>query len=415
MEKIKNIFEKYKIAGIILIIIIILLRALFYWIGYMEKEPEKSANHFLNLYYSIEDKTISDLYYSVESGDNPLDGKKSSEKFIQLIKEKYSLLMTEKGYQVSLANRFIPGLEIWIDETIYSADIKSLNLKNKNQYPDGRVYFEYNVDIDLVLINGEVENTILQGEIVMKKEDKNWKVDVFKPNQQDIQIISKYKKSILSVINWDVKDVKKVELYWQFTSSGGQNADNSIIDFGSSIDFEMPAVNDFSYVVKIFDINDNLLVQDSFTSDFSQGKDVSLYILWDKNKENVILSTTITSITGSVDPEDITNNKDNIVYIIQKCNKGQIENYVELSLSTSSELVERTIMEYMLSSAGGEIFDVTQLDEYYIIIDSLNYQDDSFEIYKDTVDGKIYMQYQRFGRRVPISNDSYSNILSLFD
>lgn len=258
--------------------------------------PEEIAERFLLEYFNVEDSAIADYYYNematkaIESYDTNTE---VFEGFDKLVEEKYGPWMTERGLEEAMSNRFVPGIEMFSRETGNKISAKSVAFTDEREYSDGRIYYSYTIPIQIILADGEKDKMDVTGEIVMELVEEEWKVGVFRPNLQELSGLMVYSISNLILTNWDVEEVSKVEVSWEGASSGATNASGSNMELGSSFPFRMPDEEDLTYLVKVSDNKDQILIEEEFTSDFSAGRDFELYIMWDESQENVVLSDSL--------------------------------------------------------------------------------------------------------------------------
>jgi len=73
------------------------------------------------------------------------------------------------------------------------------------------------------------------------------------------------------------------------------------------------------------------------------------------------------------------------------------------------------VMDHMLRSAAWEGIDVRELDEYYILSQTLAEEGETKESYIYIDQGEIFYQGGLDGRRSNIKEESYESIKSFFD
>jgi len=416
-EDSKNI--NWKIVGVVLLIAI---AGIFIWNARSgdENTPERMAYNFLKDYYTVDDSELADFFYEEVVG-NPKPNMDALEEFGNMVKEKYGPLMTVEGLEEAMANRFIPGGGVSVRGTGNKMFADSVTLIDYQEYKDGRIYYKYQVPVEIVLANGEVENTMVVGEIVMKEVEGEWKVDVLRPNFRDLSRLISYGVSNLKITNWDVEEeVWRVEVNWDSTLNGGTNADSTAMELGASFDFIMPNQEGLSYAVKVFDKEDSILVQEEFTSNFSPGRNMELYIMWDKNRESVVLSESYDAIIGgSEGPTPIVVQggefQRSIKTSLKKVVNGKVDRTVEIADNCSMDIITEVVMDHMIRSAAWEGIDVRELDEYYILMDHLFEEGETKENYIYIDQGEIFYQGGLDGMRTNITEDSYESIRSFFN
>lgn len=403
--------------------------------------PMDKAEAFLNEYYTVQESELAEFFYEEVAlpYDSNMEAMEAFEEFGKMVEDKYGPWMTERGYQEALANRFVPGVEMFGRRTNNRMTAQSVVLSDEQTYQDGRMYYTYEVDVQIQLEDGETELIPVAGEIVMEKVQEEWKVDVFRPKAEGLQELMSYGVSNLRITNWDVEDkVVKVEVSWEGGSAGAINADGSEMgieetpelrmpstemDLGTSFEFRMPDEASLNYTVRIFDMEDEVLVEDEFQTNFSSGRNFQLYIMWDETRENIILSESYDSaiIGGAEGPTEIVvveeegEFQQTIQYTLQKVVKGHVERTVQIGDSCSVDIVTKVVMDHMVRSAAWEGIDVRELDEFYILRQTLTEEGETKENYIYMDQGEIYYQGGLDGRRSNITEESYKSIESFFN
>ncbi len=396
------------------------------------EEPMEKAEAFLNEYYTVEESELAEFFYEevVEGYEHNMD---AVEEFEKMVEEKYSPWMTEEGFQNALSNRFIPGVEMFGKRTYNSMTAQSVALSGEQEYKDGRMYYTYAVDVQIQFEDGETEVIPVTGELVMEEVQEEWKVDVFRPKPEGFQEMMSYGVSNLRITNWDVEDkVGKVEVSWEGGSSGAVNADGSEMGLeespefrmpstemglGTSFEFRMPDEASLNYTVTVFDMEDQILVEDEFQTNFSSGRNFELYIMWDSSMENVVLSESYDSaiIGGADGPTEIVLSDSNIQYTLHKVVDGQVKRIVKVVDDCSVDIVTEVVMDHLVRSAAWEGIDVRELDEYYILMDHLFEEGETKENYIYVDQGEIFYQGGLDGFRTYITQESYENVRSFFE
>jgi hypothetical protein len=335
-----------------------------------------------------------------------------------MVEEKYGPWMTERGYQESLANRFLPGVEMFGRKTGNRMTAHSITLMDEEEYQDGRMYYTYGVDVQIQLEDGETEVIPVTGEIVMEEVQEEWKVDVFRPKAEGLQELMAYGVSNLRITNWDVEDkIGYVEVYWEGGSGGAINADETAMGLGETFSFRMPSDKNLLFNVRLFDTEYNALVEYGFETNFSSGRNFELYIMWDEARENIILSESYdNAIIGGADgPTEIIVSDDSIKFTLQKIVEGQVEKTVQIADSCSVDIVTKVVMDHMVRSAAWEGIDVRELDEYYVLMDNQFEDGETKENYIYIDQGEIFYQGGLDGMRSNITEESYKSIESFFN
>jgi hypothetical protein len=388
--------------------------------------PMEKAEAFLNEYYTVQESELADFFYEEVAlpYDPNMEAMEAFEEFGKMVEEKYGPWMTERGYQEALANRFIPGLEMFGRKTYNRMTAHSIALTDEEEYQDGRMYYTYGVDVQIQLEDGETEVIPVTGELVMEEVQEEWKVDVFRPKAEGLQELLTYGVPNLRVTNWDVEDkIGYVEVYWEGGSGGAINADETAMGLGETFSFRMPSEKNLLFNVKLFDTEDNALVEYGFETNFSSGRNFQLYIMWDEIRENVILSESYDSaiIGGAEDPTEIVvveeegEFQQTIQYTLQKVIKGHVERTVQIADSCSVDIVTKVVMDHMVRSAAWEGIDVRELDEFYILRQTLAEEGETKENYIYMDQGEIFYQAGLDGMRSNIKEESYKSIKSFFE
>jgi len=388
--------------------------------------PEEKAEAFLNEYYTVQESELADFFYEEVAlpYDPKMEAMEAFEEFGKMVEDKYGPWMTERGYQEALANRFIPGVEMSVERTYKIITAQSVALMDEEEYQDGRIYYAYEVDVQIQLEDGDLEVIPVTGELVMEEVQEEWKVDVFRPKAEGLQDLMTFGVSNLRITNWDVEDmVGYVEVSWEGGTGGAVNADGTAMGLGETFSFRMPSEENLLFNVKLFDLGDKVLVEYGFETNFSSGRNFQLYIMWDSEMENVVLSESYDSavIGGADGPTDIVvveeegEFQQTIQYTLQKVVKGQVERTVQIADSCSADIVTGVVMDHMLRSAAWEGIDVRELDEYYILSQTLAEEGETKESYIYIDQGEIFYQGGLDGRRSNIKEESYESIKSFFD
>lgn len=385
-----------------------------------QEGPMDKAEAFLNEYYTVQESELADFFYEEVAlpYDPNMEGMEAFEEFGRMVEEKYGPWMTERGYQESLANRFLPGVEMFGRKTGNRMTAHSITLMDEEEYQDGRMYYTYGVDVQIQLEDGETEVIPVTGEIVMEEVQEEWKVDVFRPKAEGLQELMAYGVSNLRITNWDVEDkIGYVEVYWEGGSGGAINADETAMGLGETFSFRMPSDKNLLFNVRLFDTEYNALVEYGFETNFSSGRNFELYIMWDEARENIILSESYdNAIIGGADgPTEIIVSDDSIKFTLQKIVEGQVEKTVQIADSCSVDIVTKVVMDHMVRSAAWEGIDVRELDEYYVLMDNQFEDGETKENYIYIDQGEIFYQGGLDGMRSNITEESYKSIESFFN
>lgn len=151
----------------------------------LEDGHEKGAREFLDKYYSVEDTESMEFFHQFADADYE-KSEDALEEFVKAVENEYSPFMTEEGLQTAMSNRFIPGGEMYVMGQRNRIQFKTLEFDEFREYDDGRIYYSYSASLNVLMVDGDVQVAGASGEMVMKEEDGKWKVDVFRPNNQEI-------------------------------------------------------------------------------------------------------------------------------------------------------------------------------------------------------------------------------------
>src|SRR5690554_1555869 len=113
-----------------------------------QEGPMEKAEAFLNEYYTVQESELADFFYEevAISYDPKMEAMEAFEEFGKMVEDKYGPWMTERGYQESLANRFVPGVEMYVERNYKMITAQSVALTDEEEYQDGRMYYTYGVD-----------------------------------------------------------------------------------------------------------------------------------------------------------------------------------------------------------------------------------------------------------------------------
>lgn len=97
-----------------------------------------------------------------------------------VLKEDYSGIMTEKGFEKAVSNRYIPWDIFSKTNPKYAIEVASLELKKMLTYEDGRQPYQYFITLNIKYEDGKQEAVTVTGDLVMALKDSKWLVDVFR-------------------------------------------------------------------------------------------------------------------------------------------------------------------------------------------------------------------------------------------
>lgn len=287
-SRIKNILDykkpKFWITFISLIVVIGLAVGLISNpIGINSSKAK--AEKFLKTYYTIENTDIADIFYaslpdllSSQYNLEALGGIEGS-KWQETIEAKYGELMTEEALDKALANRIIPEGEMIAKEFGSKAKVSHINLLDEEIVDSENISYNYRVFILVNFRDGKEEEGInVKGSIEMSKNDGLWKVSKFRPNNGELEEALTVGESYLHINNSSNAIIRIIEVQTDGSSSGAMNADNSDMEQGARFSFDMIDTNSLNFKVRLLDSEKNILLQQDFTEDFSEGKDFHIYI-----------------------------------------------------------------------------------------------------------------------------------------
>lgn len=291
-SRIKNVLN-YKKPGfwtILLAIVILMIIAIGLLTNPMEISAKDRAEKFLEKYYTIDNTEIADILFDfIADPNNEID----EEGIIQIkgvqeaILDKYGDLMTESALDNAIANRIILAGEMTAKDYGSKLLPESINLDKISDDKDA--YYQYSVFASVIFKDNSEERVDLHGVLTMKEVESKWKVEYFKPDREELINTLRYGKANLFITNLSNESIRKVEVSTKTNSGGVMNADNTDIVKNERLDFEMSDGEGIDFTVRLLDGNDNTLLEQSFTEDFSKGKDVDLFIKEDSEGKLIIV------------------------------------------------------------------------------------------------------------------------------
>lgn len=291
-SKIKNIlnYKKPRFWIVLIALIIVIGLAIVLTSNPLGSSPVANAEEFLKAYYTIENTDIADIFYAslpdiISSQYNPEGlGEVEGSKWEEAIESKYGKLMTEEALDKAMANRIIPEGEMIAKEFGSRAKVSHINLIDEDILDNENVSYNYSVFILVNFRDGkEEENIGLNGSIEITKDDGSWKVSKFRPNNGELEKALTVGKPYIRINNGSNAKIRTIEVQTDGSSSGAMNADNSDMEKGARFSFDMIDTKNLNFKVRLLDGEKNILLQQDFTEDFSEGKDLHIYI---KNGED---------------------------------------------------------------------------------------------------------------------------------
>ena len=144
------------------------------------KDSKYYAQEFLKFVTDPEDLESTIYFRDVFHSEGR--GQYSIKEYGDSMKRDYGVFMTDKAFDGSISNRFLPW-DILIREDIdYKVGVESIDLKKISDYKDGRVHYAYSISLKVQSSNGENEAIIVSGDIVMIEVNNGWLVDAFRWN-----------------------------------------------------------------------------------------------------------------------------------------------------------------------------------------------------------------------------------------
>ena len=246
------------------------------------------AEEFLTTYYTIENTDIADMVYDESLWDKSgLDenglGMINVIGIDEAVKSKYGDFMTEDALNRASANRTILIGEMTAKEYGSKMSVDYINLWDEKISDNGDITYQYNVPVVVKFKDGFEEPMNLNGTLVMKEIDGKWNVSDFQINVTELSKVLQFGKSFLSIINHSDASIRRVEVDTKENSMGAMNANETNMEKNTGFTFEMIDEDVLEFTVKLLDKDGEILYEQSFIGDSSEGKDVYLYIQEDKD------------------------------------------------------------------------------------------------------------------------------------
>ena len=201
----------------------------------------------------------------------------------EAVKSKYGDFMTEDALNRASANRTILIGEMTAKEYGSKMSVDYINLWDEKISDNGDITYQYNVPVVVKFKDGFEEPMNLNGTLVMKEIDGKWNVSDFQINVTELSKVLQFGKSFLSIINHSDASIRRVEVDTKENSMGAMNANETNMEKNTGFTFEMIDEDVLEFTVKLLDKDGEILYEQSFIGDFSEGKDVYLYIQEDKD------------------------------------------------------------------------------------------------------------------------------------
>lgn len=179
-------------SGFILSIVLIVAIFTFFLSKNLKKDSKYYAEQFLEVFTTPEDGELAKYYHPMFDSETKTatESERDFNNYIASIDKEYRDLMTNKGFEEAMSNRFIPWEILIKEDSNYSIKIDSIDVKKMSDYDDGRVHYIYIISLIISFADGKNETVQVSGDIVMIEENGSWLVDIFRWNS-DYQHIYK--------------------------------------------------------------------------------------------------------------------------------------------------------------------------------------------------------------------------------
>lgn len=287
-EKIPNANHRKPWFWIFIIGIIVVILASLLVSNLKRNNPKSIAEKFITTYYTIENTDIADMVDDEslwdKSGldDNGL-GIIQITGIDEAVEAKYGKFMTEDALKRAGANRTLLIGEFTSKEYGSKMTIEYVNLWDEKTSNNGDITYQYSVPASVKFKDGSEEHINLHGTLVMKELEGKWKVSDFQINRTELAKVLQFGKSFLTITNHSNTPIRRVEVSTKGNSMGAMYADDTDMYKNTGFDFEMHDAEKLDYTVKLLDRDGNILLEQNFTGDFSEGNDVQLFIEEDHN------------------------------------------------------------------------------------------------------------------------------------
>lgn len=298
MDELKNTTAMKK--GILILLVICTAIGVHWLIFNLSgtNSSKKIAEEFLETYYTISDTNIADILFA------PLDFDSISEEDLFLdenmqgivifsdsdvaINDKYGEYFMEKELHRLKSNRTLIAHEITAKKYETRFIIDTINIWSEESKDNGDIFYEYNIAGNVIFSDGEEEGVNLFGNMTMTKNENEWLINRFEPKEKPLYEALSYGISNLTVHNESDFKIKRIEIDSSSISMGGMLADAEYISKGDSFTFDMIHKDNLEFTIHLMDKDKDTIHSQSFTEDFSKGRDVDYYILEDQDGNIVI-------------------------------------------------------------------------------------------------------------------------------
>lgn len=279
-------YKKLGFLAILVTLIVIIGLATELITSTFVNESEKKAEEFLSTYFTIENTHIADMMFDEKLIESLLssDYETSKQGIIEFklideaVNAKYGDLMTEEALKRASANRTILIGEMTAREYGTRLEPNKVDIKEEKISESGIITYNFDVEA-LVKFKDGTDNLVnLTGKIDMVEVEGVWKVDNFKQSDMNFTKALKLIQPNLHITNHSNAPIRRIEVSVNGRTSGVMNADNTDMDKNDRFDFEMIDAEGLQYSIKLLDKDDNILIKQSYIDDFSDGKDVQLFI-----------------------------------------------------------------------------------------------------------------------------------------
>ena len=197
--------------------------------------------------------------------------------------------MTEEALESAAASRIITEGEFTAKEFGSSSEVNKVNLIYEEIKENGNIRYDFTVEVLVDFRDGKKEeNIVLTGSIEVTEAEGEWKVREFRPNKGDFTRALTQGESYLNIVNNSNENIRTIEINTKGNSIGAMNADNTDIGQGVRFSFDMIDDSNLDFTVRLIDKDKKILIKRDFIGNFSEGKDMYLYIRQDENNNLII-------------------------------------------------------------------------------------------------------------------------------
>src|SRR5690554_5739629 len=174
-----NLIKNKKSTNILIACIaLIIIVALIGLMTNFNKDSKYYAKEFLEIVTNPED--LESTRYFRDVFDSEGTGQYSIEEYGESMEKDYGDLMTDRGFDSAVSNRFIPWDVLIREDVNYKVEVDSVDIIKMGGYEDGRVHYGYSISLRVSFSDGENEAMTVSGDIVMAEENSQWLVDAFR-------------------------------------------------------------------------------------------------------------------------------------------------------------------------------------------------------------------------------------------